>query len=561
MCAIVLAAGAPAPAAPAIRVLVDDAELALTPAPTILGGTLYLPLRSLARHFLAGVAATSQGAIQVTRADGTVLTLRPERIEVWSGELAWALLDAPVRLINGSTFVPASAVDALFPALTQWDPAAKTLVITTRTPFHSEAAPRPPGVPAPAPRAAPAPFKPEFVADTQQPVVASGYLTVGVGIGGPSGTTATAQAQFSTNGGTERVGGTVTVAAANGGVQATGTVTVRDPQTILTVGALTLDDSPLTLYQQGMTGVLDENVVGREPSTYYGGTLTPTGGASVFGVSLQLPQSGLWTFDSGLLYAPLTGGMIVKTRANHPLGETLSAFGEVGLGTASGASGLGWRAGVTGNSENLTPSLSYISVASSYPAVGNASVFAGYNGPLLELGYRPSPQWSFLASAAALTAPGLPGRATYGLLANYQTSSEVGVTLELRNTEDSSASVHTLTTTAGAGVSWIAGRWGIATSVSQLNSTDLLLGVTTPTATWSLRAGYTLDTGRPVWTEFAQSTGATQWWSAALGWTFPTAESLIWRLHCGTRSPPSPRRRRRALSKSGWCSPFPVVPS
>src|SRR2546425_2393267 len=43
-----------------------------------------------------------------------------------------------------------------------------------------------------------------------------------------------------------------------------GTVTVRDPQTILTVGALTLDDSPLTLYQQGITGVLDQNMRSEE---------------------------------------------------------------------------------------------------------------------------------------------------------------------------------------------------------------------------------------------------------------------------------------------------------
>lgn len=523
--AVLLATGTPASAAAPLRILVDDAPLALSPAPTVLGGIVYLPLRPLARHFGVGVAVTSHGAISVTRADGRVLTLRPDRMEVWSGELAWALLDAPVRLINGSTFVPVSAIDVLFSALTQWDPGAQTLVVTTRSSFHSEAAPRPAALPTPASTAAPPPaFRSEFVADTQKPVVASGYVTVGVAIGGSSG--ATAQAQFSTNGGPERVGGTVTVAAANGAVQASGTVTVRDPQTILTVGALTLDDSPLTLYQQGMTGVLNENMAGREQSMYYGGTLAPMGGASVYGVSLQLPPSGLWTFDSGLLYAPMTGGAIVKTRANYPLGGALSAFGEVGLGTASGTTGLGWRTGVTDSSENLTSSLSYISVAPSYPAVGNASAFAGYNGPLLELGYRPAPQWSFLASAAALTAPGLPGRATYSLLANYQTSAEVGVALELRNTEDTSATVHTLATTATAGVSWIAGRWGVAASLSQLNSTDLLVGATTTTATSSLRAGYTLDTGRPVWAELAQSTGATQWWSTALGWTFPTAESF-----------------------------------
>lgn len=526
MCAIVLAVGTPAPAASAIRVIADDAELALTPAPTMVGGVLYLPLRSLAHHFLAKVAFTSQGAISLTRVDDTVLILRPDRMEVLAGNLVQALLDAPVRLMNGTTFVPASAVDALFPALTQWDPAGQTLVITTHTSFHAEAAPRAVGTPVPATVATPAPFTPEFVPDTQKPVVASGYVTVGVGIGGTSGSTANAQAQFTTNGGTERVGGMVSVAAANGTVQAAGTVTVRDPQTILTVGALTLDDSPLTLYQQGLTGVLDENVVGPEPVTYFGGTLAPLGGASVFGMSTQLPPSGRWTYDSGLLYAPLTGGVIVKNRANYSLNDGLSAFGEVGLGTSGGATGLGWRTGVTGDSGNLTPSLSYVSMPASYPAIGNASVFAGYNGPLLEINYRPSPEWSLLASAAALTAPGLPPRATYGLLANYQASSTVGVALQLLNTEDSSPSIHTQTTTAAAGVSWTSGRWGAAASVNQLNTADLLAGISTTTASWSLRAGYTLENGRPVWTELAQSTGATQYWSAALGWTFPTAESF-----------------------------------
>lgn len=528
MCAaVLLAAGTPALAAPAISVLVDDVPLALTPAPTVLGGILYLPLRSLARHFAVEVAVDRHGAIGVTRADGTVLTLRPDRMEVWSGELAWAVLDAPVRLVNGATFVPVSAVDVLFSALTQWDANAQTLFITTHTSFRSEAAARPAAVPTPAQAApAPEPFAPEFVAETQGPLVASGYVTLGVAIGGSADATATAQAHFSTHEGTEHVGGTVAVAAANGVVQATGTVTVRNPLTVLTVGALTLDDSPLTLYQQGMTGLLYENMAGRGDTTYYGGDLAPTGGGSVYGVSLQLPRSDPWTVEGGLLYASMTGGMIVKARADHPLGDALTAFGEVGIGTARGATGLGWRAGLTGTSGELSTSLSYVSLTSDYPAVGHAAVFAGYSGPLLELSYRPTPQWLLLASAAALTAVGLPERATYSLLANYRLSTDIGVALDLRTTEDASSAVHTRATTATAAIAWTAGRWGVVASLSQLYTTDLLAGATASTATWSLHAGYTLGTGRPAWVEVAQSTGAMEWWSTALGWTFPTSASF-----------------------------------
>lgn len=527
LCAVVLlAAGAPAPAAPAVRVLVDDVPLALTPPPASFAGVLFLPLRPLARHFDAQVVSDRQ-TITVTLIDGTALTLRPERMEVWAHELVWALLDAPVRLLNGVTFVPASAVDALFQALTQWNAGEQTLVITTRTSFHVDVTARPAPLPVPAAvAAAQAPFAPEFVPQTQGPLMASGYVSVGMAIGGTTDATATAQARFSTHEGSDRVDGSVAVAAAGGDVRATGTVTVRSPLTVLTVGALTLDDSPLTLYQQGMSGASYENMSGPGDTTYFGGELATPGGGSVYGVSLQLPQSGAWTFDGGLLYAPVNGTMIVKTRVDHPLTQDLTAFGEVGTGTSPGLSGFGWRAGLTGASGNLATSLSYLSLASDYPAVGNAAVFAGHSGPLLELSYRPTPLWSILASAAALSAAGLPERATYSLLANYRPSAVVGVTSELRSTEDVSAAVHTRATSAQAAVAWVAGRWGVVASLSALDDADLLAGTTSHTSTWSLRAGYTLGTGRPVWTELTQSTGATESWSTALGWTFPTSWSF-----------------------------------
>lgn len=527
LCAVtLLAAGTPAPAAPAIRVLLDDVPLTLAPPPAVLGGILYLPLRPLARHFGVDIVAAPH-ATTVTRPGGTALTLRPEHMEVWSGELVWALLDAPVRLVNGSTFVPSLAVEVLFPALTQWSASAQTLFIVTRTSFHSEVAARPVSPSTPTPVAtAPAPFTPEFVPETQAPLAVSGYVSLGVAIGGSTDTTATAQAQFSTHEGTDRVDGIVAVAAGRGIVQATGTVTVRSPLTVLTVGALTLDDSPLTVYQQAMTGVLYTNMVGPGDATYFGGELTSTGGGSVYGVSLQLPQSGAWSFDGGLLYETTTGGMIFKTRADHPLGDALAAFGELGVGTANGSTGLGWRAGLRNTSGNLTASLSYLSLAAEYPAVGNAAVFAGHGGPLLELSYRPAPQWSLLASAAALTAAGLPERTTYSLLAAFRPSGEFGVTSALRSTEDVSAGVHSRATSAQTAVAWAAGRWGIVASLNYLENADLLAGTLASTSSWSLHAGYTLGTGRPVWVELAQSTGATDSWNVAVGWTFPTAASF-----------------------------------
>src|SRR3989442_12157481 len=94
---VVLASAIPAPAAAPVRVLVDDTPLALSPPPTLVGGTVYLPLRPLARHFAVGIAVTSHGAVSVTRADGPVLTLRPDRMGAGSWELAWGVLNVPVR--------------------------------------------------------------------------------------------------------------------------------------------------------------------------------------------------------------------------------------------------------------------------------------------------------------------------------------------------------------------------------------------------------------------------------------------------------------------------------
>lgn len=525
--ALLLAAGMmPAQAAPAVRVFANDSPLALIPGPVVIEGILYLPLRPLARHFATEVAADRQ-AVTVTRTDGTALTLRPGRMEVWSDGLVWALLSAPVRLIEGSTFVPSSAVDVLFQALTLWESNEQTLFITTRTSFRTEATTRPPAPATPVAPAAPrAPFVGEFVPQTQPPLVASGYVSLGVAVGGSAEASATAQAQFRTHEGDQRVDGTVTVAASGGSIQAAGSLTVRTPVTLITVGSLTLHDSPLTLYQQGVTGGMYENLAGRTTATYFGGTLTASGAESVYGVSLQLPQSGAWTFDTGLVYVPVSGGLILKARADHPLGDGLTAFSEVAAGSAGSASGSGWRAGVAASSSNLVTSLSYLSLDPGYPAVGNSAVFVGRSGPLFEIAYHPGPAWSMLASVAALSAAGQPDRTTSGLLVNYRPTTVLGLTAELRLTEDASSGVHTRATTVQLGATLTSGRWGFAGSLSALDSIDLLAGTASGTSTMSLHAGYTPPSGLPVWAELIRSTGATESWSSALGLTFRSSPSV-----------------------------------
>ncbi len=516
----------PAKGSSAVRVLVNESPLGVLPAPVMVDGVLYLPLRPLARHFGTEVAADRQ-AVTVTRADGTLLTLRPGRMEVWSGGLVWALLSAPVRLIDGSTFIPSSAVDVLFQTLTLWDSTELTLWITTPASFHVASATRPAAPTTPAPLTAPpAPFVGEFVRQTQPPLVASGYVSLGVAMGGSTEATASAQAQFRTLEGDQRVDGTVTVAASGGAIQAAGSLTVRTPVTLVTVGSLTLHDSPLTLYQQSVTGGTYENLAGPTTATYFGGTLSASGTESVYGVNLDLPQSGEWTFGTGLVYAPVSGGLILKARADHPVGDRLTAFSEVAAGSAGSSSGAGWRAGVAAASSTLTMSLSYLSLDPGYPAVGNSAVFAGRGGPLFEIAYQPAPDWSMLANVAALSAAGQPDRTTSGLLVNYRPTPALGLAAELRLTEDASPGVHTRATTGQLGASLASGRWGFAASVSYLDSIDLLSGTASATSTLSLRAGYTPPSGLPVWAEVIRSTGATESWSSALGLTFRPSPSF-----------------------------------
>src|SRR3989442_13793672 len=95
-----------------------------------------------------------------------------------------------------------------------------------------------------------------------------------------------------------------------------------------------------------------------------------------------------------------SGATLAKLRADHPAGD-LNAFGELAMGSSPLGSGSAFRLGLTGASPTLTTSLSYVVLSADYPTIGNASLFAGRSGPLLELGFQPPPQWPLLPTAPA----------------------------------------------------------------------------------------------------------------------------------------------------------------
>ena len=166
--------------APPIRVVVDDVPLSVSPPGFLQDGTVYLPLAALARRFQATTKFNAP-TVEVHRIDDSTLTLRLDRLEVWSGDVVTTLLDAPVRLVNGATMIPRGAVDALFDTLTTWDPQEGLVSIVTRAPFQTAVAakpPRPPQVTASVPTARP--FALEFQQDLTPPVTSSGYIAVGL---------------------------------------------------------------------------------------------------------------------------------------------------------------------------------------------------------------------------------------------------------------------------------------------------------------------------------------------------------------------------------------------
>lgn len=512
----------PAQAAEPVRVLIDDIPLTLIPPATVEDAFLYLPLRPLAQHFQATLTVDKQ-VIEVHRTDGVIFTLRLGRLEIWSGGMAVAVTEAPVRLVNGVTMIPRGAVDVLFDTLTVWNRQEQQLVIVTRkaTTFQTTMTTKP--LPAPTrvvPGVAAHAFVPEFKPQTEPPLLASGYLTVGLALGGGE-VVGTSRLQFRTHTGPDRLEGTMAMSAGTGSFQTAGTMILRRPTSTLTVGGLSINDSPLTIYEQGLVGLLYQTHLRRTEARFFGGNI-PNSSTQVYGMSVTFPPVGQWLLQGGLLYDPGSGALVLKGRADRLLRKGLSVFGELAGGSSNAGSGTAWRVGVTAQVSAFTASVSYLSLADGFPTVGNASLFSGRSGPLVQLSYRPNPHWTFIASGAALRgqSTGTPDRYVYSLLVSYRPIPVLGIVGEARSVEDTTSGVRTRSTSAQAAVTFTTGRWGFVLAASQQFDANLLLGTTTGTSTFSLRAGHALINGLPVWAELSRSLGDTEAWGVGVGWSF-----------------------------------------
>src|SRR5436309_3597970 len=512
--------------APPIRVVVDDVPLSVSPPGFLQDGTVYLPLAALARRFQATTKFNAP-TVEVHRIDDSTLTLRLDRLEVWSGDVVTTLLDAPVRLVNGATMIPRGAVDALFDTLTTWDPQEGLVSIVTHAPFQTAVAakpPPPPQVTAPVPTARP--FALEFQQDLTPPVTSSGY--VAVGLTSDAGTlAATATLQYKSFGAPENIEGLLRVGAGNGPLDASGLVVLHNPAYTLTVGGLALDESPFTLYQQGMLGVAYEGKLGDSSARYFSGSLADSSG-QVYGMTMLFPQSGPWQSEVGLLYDPTGGAVLTRVRADREVAPGLAIFGEVAQGVSGLTAGPAWRLGTVSSSSTLAASLSYLVVSPDFPAVGNASLFTGHSGPLLQLAYTPDPRWSISSSAALLggSASGLPNRQSYDLLVGFRPAPGWGIALGTRVTDDTATGVSTQNVGTQAAAFYTQDRWTFTVSANQTDTTDLLAGTTSGSATFRLQTMYALETGLPAWVEISRQTGATEGWGVGTGWSFRLPSQL-----------------------------------
>jgi len=514
-------------AAAVIRVVVDDVPLSVSPPAFLQDDTVYLPLAPLARRFQATTKFTAP-AIEIRRLDGTTLTLRLDRLEVWSGDIVTTLLEAPVRLVNGVTMIPKSAVEALFDALTTWDAQDGVITIVTRAPFQTAVAarpPRPPAASASAPVAA-RPFASEFQQDLTPPLTSSGYVSLGL-TSGAGALTATAAVQYKSFGAPESIEGLLRVGVGNGPLDASGVVVLRNPAYTLTVGGLALDESPFTLYQQGILGVAYEGPLGDSGARFFGGSLAESSG-QVYGMTMNFPQSGPWQGEAGFMYDPTAGALLTRVRADREVAPGLAVFGEVAEGVSGLAAGPAWRIGTVASSPTLTTSLSYLVVSPDFPAVGNASLFTGRSGPLLELGYAPDPRWSISGSAALLdgSANGLPNRLSYDLLVGFRPTPGWGIALGTRVTDDTATGVSARTIGTQAAAFYTQDRWTFTLAANQTDTTDLLTGATSGSAIVRLQTMYALDTGLPVWAEITRQVGATDGWGVGTGWGFRLSPQL-----------------------------------
>jgi len=512
--------------APPIRVVVDDVPLSVSPPGFLQDGTVYLPLAALARRFQATTKFNAP-TVEVHRIDDSTLTLRLDRLEVWSGDVVTTLLDAPVRLVNGATMIPRGAVDALFDTLTTWDPQEGLVSIVTRAPFQTAVAakpPRPPQVTAPVPTARL--FALEFQQDLTPPVTSSGYIAVGLTSG--AGTlSATATVQYKSFGAPENIEGLLRVGVGNGPLDASGVVVLRNPAYTFTVGGLVLDESPFTLYQQGILGVAYEGNAGASGTRFFGGSLADSS-SQVYGMTMLFPQSGPWQSEVGLLYDPTIGVLLTRVRADREMAPGLAIFGETALGASGPGSGPAWRIGAVASSPTLSTSLSYLVVGADFPAVGNATLFTGRSGPLLQLAYMPDPRWTISSSAALLdgSASGLPNRQSYDLLMGFRPAPGWGIALGTRLTDDVATGVSTRNVGTQAAAFYTQDRWTFTLAANQNDTTDLLTSATSSSATFRLQTMYALETGLPAWAEISRQIGATESWGVGTGWSFRLSSQL-----------------------------------
>ncbi len=120
----------PLPATPAIRVTLDGQELWFTQPPVIEDDRVLVPVRAIFEPL--GAALSWDGAAQSITAGGkgVVLALKVG-VPVMTRNGEEIALDVPPKLINGHTMVPVRAVTEGFGAQVVWNPADRTVVITS----------------------------------------------------------------------------------------------------------------------------------------------------------------------------------------------------------------------------------------------------------------------------------------------------------------------------------------------------------------------------------------------------------------------------------------------
>ncbi|MGH2347949.1 MAG: hypothetical protein ACRDFT_00620, partial [bacterium] len=496
--ATLLISAAPAAAAggppPAVRVFIDEAPTSAATA-VVLDGILYFPLRALTSAFNATLVFTRPD-LEIRRADGETFILRVGRREVWEGGQVTALAEAPVRLVSGVAMAPRGSVESVFDALVVWTPGESTATIVTQSAFHPA-----PSVPAPPRPVSTAPvttasntFVPDFIPAKDRPVVASG--SVGVTLSTSSaGLSVSSRLAFVSRGEGGTISGAVGIGTgSNAPAGADGIFTWRRPASTLTAGVLSMYDSPLTLYEQGFIGLIYDQRFGRFETRFFGGVL-PGSGGTVYGMSLRLSQLGALLPEATLLYSPETNATIMRARVDWRVRPGLTLFGEAAYGTSSLGSGLGWRLGAQYSSERWTVSVSYLALSPGFPTLGNASVFAGRAGPVLEFVYRPSSRFFVLASAALLTgASDAQRRLAYRLYMQYQISPVLAFVGEARSTDEPVGGVRMRRDTMQAALLYTSGRWNAALTVG--SGVDEEAGrLTANSRSVSFRAGYTLANG------------------------------------------------------------------